>query len=81
MILMGSTAMTTDGHVKKVYDLKGSLVKRYNKGDESTRTQREKEAKFKSSAALKDKNFLKMRKEENFIRFTQNDAEDIMRRI
>ena len=78
---MGSTAMTTDGHVKKVYDLKGSLVKRYNKGDETKVTQREKEAKFKTSSALKDVNFLKMRKEENFVRFTKKDAEDIMRRI
>lgn len=44
LILMGSTALTKDGHVKKVYDLKGSIVKRYNHGDESKPTQREKEA-------------------------------------
>lgn len=78
---MGSTALTKEGHVKKCYDLKGSLVKRYNHGDESKATQREKEAIFKTSFALKDMNFLNLRKEENFVRFTKKDAEDIMRRI
>lgn len=47
LILMGNTKKCENKYIKKIYDLKGSLVKRIVKGDE---------AGFKNTAVLKDKN-------------------------
>ena len=49
-----------DENVKKLYDLKGSMVKRDVKGIESD---------FKNTEVLKDKNFLKLRKSEKAVMF------------
>ena len=49
LILMGNTKQIDDKYIKKVYDLKGSMVKRIVKGEEKE---------FKHTACLKDQNIL-----------------------
>ena len=49
-ILMGNTKQIGNEYIKKLYDLKGSMVKRIVNGDE---------ADFKNTACLKDQNILK----------------------
>ena len=73
LILMGSTAFYDDHRrCMKMYDLKGSLVDRLEKGDEST---------FKRTQAIKDLNLLRLKKKENFIRFFKQDAKKIVKQI
>lgn len=45
LILMGNTKQIENKYIKKVYDLKGSMVKRIVKGEEAS---------FKHTACLKD---------------------------
>ena len=45
LIIMGNTKQIPNKYIKKIYDLKGSMVKRIVKGDENT---------FKHTACLKD---------------------------
>lgn len=59
LILMGNTKECPDSHVKCMFDLKGSMVKRLVKNAE----------KMKNTFALKDQNIQEMTKHENFIRF------------
>ena len=47
LILMGNTKKCEKKYIKKIYDLKGSLVKRIVKGDEEL---------FKNTEVLKDRN-------------------------
>jgi len=49
-ILMGNTKQIENKYIKKLYDLKGSMVKRIVKGDEAS---------FKNTECLKDQNVLK----------------------
>ena len=57
---MGNSKPIPDKFIKKIYDLKGSIVKRVIKGEESE---------FKNTAYLKDVNILNLAKQENFINF------------
>ena len=57
LILMGNSKKCEDKYIKAIFDLKGSMVNRES-------IQKKGEPKFKNTAVLKDKNFLKMRKEE-----------------
>lgn len=77
LILMGSSAMTTciDGnpsqnYVKCKFDLKGSMVKRDVPGDI-----------HKNTAMLKDKNIMRMKKEDQFLRFENDDINSIMNQM
>lgn len=72
LILMGSTAFYNPINCKKMYDLKGSLVERLQKGDEKS---------FKRTQAIKDLNLLRLKKEENFLRFYDDDAKKIVQQI
>jgi hypothetical protein len=54
LILMGNTKQIPDKYIKKCYDLKGSIVKRIVKGEESD---------FKNTSCLKDQNILGFQKE------------------
>jgi len=56
-----------DKYVKRVFDLKGSMVKRMVPGEY-----------HKNSAVLKDKNFLAMKKEESVMLFDKSDIKDIV---
>lgn len=69
LILMGNTKECLDSHVKCMFDLKGSRVKRVVKG------------KKKNTYALKDDNIVNMKKEENFIRFREKDIKHIRKKI
>lgn len=53
LILMGNTKPCQDEFIKKIYDLKGSMVKREVQGKESN---------FPGTKVLKDKNFLNFKK-------------------
>ena len=57
---MGNSKKCSNSHIKKIYDLKGSLVKRNVEGDES---------KFKNTGVLKDKNLLKLKSDEKALLF------------
>ena len=72
LILMGNTKQIDDKFIKKIYDLKGSMVKREVKGEEKS---------FKHTACLKDKNILNVCKHESFINFCSHDIKKIMNRI
>lgn len=50
LILMGNSKKCEDRHIKSIFDLKGSMVKREVEGES-----------FKNTAVLKDKNFLKLK--------------------
>jgi hypothetical protein len=54
LILLGNSKKCDDRNVKKVYDLKGSMVNRDVEGDESS---------FKNTEVLKDKNYLRLKKD------------------
>jgi hypothetical protein len=58
LILMGSSAKSNNDYIKYKFDLKGSLVKREEKGPDITNT-----------TILKDKNMLKIKKEESCLLF------------
>jgi hypothetical protein len=63
LILMGNTKQIEDKYIKKMYDLKGSMVKRIVKGDDKG------DKKFKHTACLKDQNILAFQKDEIFLKF------------
>jgi 1-phosphatidylinositol-4-phosphate 5-kinase len=69
LILMGNSKKCKDEHVKRIYDLKGSMVNREVIGDESS---------FKNTAVLKDKNYLRLRADQKCIRFHEKDIDKIM---
>jgi len=71
LILMGNTKECPDSHVKYMYDLKGSRVKRVVKNAE----------KMKNTFALKDDNVVEMKQKENFIRFREKDIKHIRKKI
>jgi hypothetical protein len=58
LILMGSSVKANNDYIKYKFDLKGSLIKREVFGSN-----------LKSSTILKDKNLLKMKKEESCLLF------------
>jgi hypothetical protein len=59
---MDNTRKCDDKYVKRVFDLKGSIIKREVKG---------KLNQIKNVNALKDVNFLNFKKEEKFLRFSE----------
>jgi hypothetical protein len=69
LILMGSSVKANSNFVKYKFDLKGSLVKREVKGS------------FKNSTILKDKNILKIKKDESCLLFQTNQISKIMKQI
>jgi hypothetical protein len=72
LILMGNSKKCEDSHIKKCYDLKGSMVNRHVKGeDENT----------PGTSVLKDKNLLDLRKKEKAMLFDPHDQEDIMHQM
>lgn len=77
LILMGSSAMVTNvegkisqNYVKAKFDLKGSMVKRLTKGDN-----------LKNTEMLKDKNLLRMKSEDSFLRFETEEITNIMNQV
>ena len=72
LILMGNTKQIDDIYIKKVYDLKGSMIKRIVKGEERE---------FKHTACLKDQNILAFQKDEIFLKFQEKDIEKIVERM
>jgi len=62
---MDNTRKCNDKYVKRVFDLKGSIIKREVKGDLDE---------IKNTDALKDVNFLNLKKEEKFLRFSELKA-------
>ena len=72
LILMGNSKKCQKQYIKKIYDLKGSLVKRIVKGDEST---------FKNTAVLKDRNLQHLKREERCLLFHNDDTKRIMRQM
>ena len=72
LILMGNSKKCSNSNIKKIYDLKGSLVKRSVDGDERT---------FKNTAVLKDKNLLRLKREEKALLFQQDDIEHIRKQM
>ena len=64
LILMGNSKKCDDDYIKKCYDLKGSMVNRFVKGDEE---------KMKGTAVLKDQNLLNLRKKEKAMMFHPED--------
>ena len=71
-ILMGNTKQIDNKYIKKMYDLKGSMVKRIVKGNESD---------FKNTACLKDQNIMKFQKDEIFLKFSSHDREEIIHQM
>lgn len=75
LILMGNTKKKCQNcHMKRIFDLKGSLVKR-----EVFKPAGVEE--FKNTAVLKDKNLLQMKKQENSLRFDNKDIPKIMKQM
>ena len=64
LILMGSSRMCPDYTIANVFDLKGSITKRFN--DWST---------VKNTSAIKDENLLKLKNLRHFLNFRKNDRE------
>jgi hypothetical protein len=58
---MGNSKKCEDEYVKKIFDLKGSMVKREVKEEEGKP--------FKNTAVLKDKNFIQLKKDEKTLLF------------
>ena len=69
---MGNSKKCSNSYIKKIYDLKGSLVKRNVDGDES---------KFKNTSVLKDKNLLRLKNEEKALLFQQDDIDHIIKQM
>ena len=76
LILMGNTKQIENKYIKKVYDLKGSMVKRIVKMKEG-KTEKD----FKHTACLKDQNILAFQKEEIFLKFQEKDKQKIIDRM
>lgn len=62
LIMMGNTKKCESKNIKKIYDLKGSMVNREELGEEST---------FKNTKTLKDKNFLRLKKDQKCMLFRE----------
>lgn len=62
LILMGNSKKCENNHIKSIFDLKGSMVKREVPGD-----------KHENTSVLKDKNFLKLKGEEKCLMFRKED--------
>jgi len=62
LMMQGNCKKCEDKNIKRVFDLKGSLVKRHVPGDD-----------HKHTAVLKDKNFLEMKKTEPVMLFDQKE--------
>jgi len=69
LVLMGNSKKCEDSYIKKIYDLKGSMVKRDVKGHEDS---------FSNTRILKDKNLLRLRQKENGLLFQKDEIEPIM---
>lgn len=67
LILMGNSKKCENKHVKAIFDLKGSMVKREVPGDKHANT-----------AVLKDKNFLKLKNDEKCLMFRKDDTKNII---
>ena len=74
LILMGNTKPCDDDYIKRLYDLKGSMVKR------EVFPKKRKEV-FPGNKVLKDMNFLNLKKDEIFLKFTKWDADYVMQQI
>lgn len=69
LVLMGNTKNTPDKFVKYCFDLKGSMVSREVHGT------------VKNTYCLKDKNVLKLKDKEIFLRFRQDDVRKVRHQI
>lgn len=72
LILMGNSKKCEDRYTKKIFDLKGSMVKREEKGNEKL---------FEGTKVLKDKNLLNTKKNEKCILFAKDDIKEIMKQL
>lgn len=72
LILMAFTKKCDDRYVKRVFDLKGSMINREEKG---------KMKNFKNTKTLKDVNFLSMQKEEHCLLFQSDDIRHIVQQM
>jgi hypothetical protein len=72
LIMMGNTKKCHKNYIKKIYDLKGSLVKRIVKGDEQS---------FKNTAVLKDRNLQHLKKEERCLLYPEDDIKRVMKQM
>lgn len=68
LMMQGNCKKCEDKHIKRVFDLKGSIVKRHVPGDD-----------HKHTAVLKDVNFLEMKKYEPVMLFDQKRRNGIGR--
>ena len=73
LILMGNSKKCEDEYVKKIFDLKGSMVKREVRMEEGKP--------FKNTAVLKDKNFLQLKKDEKTLLFQEQDIKSLITQI
>jgi len=67
LMMLGNCKKCEDRHIKRVFDLKGSIVKRHVPGDD-----------HKNTAVLKDVNFLGMVKNEPVMMFDHKKKEEII---
>lgn len=72
LILMGNSKQCKDKHIKRIFDLKGSMVKREVDGDMDA---------FKNTEVLKDKNFLKLKKKNSCLQFRDQDRSKIIEQL
>lgn len=72
VLMMGNTKPCNSKYIKKLYDLKGSLVDRISKDKDGG------EELFKRTFALKDHNLLNIIDKEMFLRFYKDDAKAIL---
>ena len=72
LILMGNTKKIPDHCVRRIYDLKGSLVQREVKGKESS---------FKNTACLKDINILNLQDQEVILKFDKETQIKVMKQM
>lgn len=68
LVVMGNT-MTNCGSIEGIFDLKGSLVNRYNKIDPQN---------YNKKSTLKDKNLLYFNSKQMWLNFRQDDRRQII---
>ena len=72
LIMLGNCKKCENDYVKRVFDLKGSEVKRREPGEINS---------FKNTATLKDMNFEDMKKLESVMMFNKEDYNDLINQM
>jgi len=78
LILMGNTKKIDNKYIRKVYDLKGSMIKREVKAKEKPTIF---EGNFKNTDCLKDLNLKNLLKELVALKFSKNDKDEILEKL